>query len=62
MTIIVEQQINCQVTHVESLEKFYIHLDIDKAALVEAAMDGYDKALVRIDSWVAVRLHLGYPA
>ncbi|XP_068618170.1 maternal protein tudor-like isoform X2 [Battus philenor] len=42
LTIIVGQQILCRVTHVESFEKFYIQLDLDKAALVESAIANFD--------------------
>ncbi|CAH2039405.1 unnamed protein product, partial [Iphiclides podalirius] len=42
LTIIVGQQILCRVTHVESFEKFYIQLDLDKAALVESAVASFD--------------------
>ncbi|XP_059053782.1 maternal protein tudor-like isoform X2 [Achroia grisella] len=44
LTIIVGQQILCKVTHVESFEKFYVQLDLDKAALVESAIDTFDKS------------------
>ncbi|XP_026762848.2 maternal protein tudor-like isoform X1 [Galleria mellonella] len=42
LTIIVGQQILCKVTHVESFEKFYVQLDLDKAALVENAIETFD--------------------
>ncbi|XP_026316953.1 maternal protein tudor-like isoform X3 [Hyposmocoma kahamanoa] len=42
LTIIVGQQILCKVTHVESYEKFYVQLDLDKAELVEKAIASFD--------------------
>ncbi|KAG6446593.1 maternal protein tudor isoform X2 [Manduca sexta] len=42
LTIIVGQQILCRVTHVESFEKFFVQLDIDKAELVEKAIANFD--------------------
>lgn len=42
LTIIVGQQILCRVTHVESFEKFYVQLDLDKATLVENALANFD--------------------
>ncbi|CAK1585968.1 unnamed protein product [Parnassius mnemosyne] len=42
LTIIIGQQILCRVTHVESFEKFFIQLDLDKAALVESAIANFD--------------------
>ncbi|CAK1544922.1 unnamed protein product [Leptosia nina] len=42
LTIIVGQQILCRVTHVESYEKFYVQLDLDKAELVESAIANFD--------------------
>ncbi|KAJ2943611.1 hypothetical protein O0L34_g16719 [Tuta absoluta] len=42
LTIIVGQQILCKVTHVKSFEEFYVQLDLDKAALVESAIDNFD--------------------
>ncbi|CAF4926518.1 unnamed protein product [Pieris macdunnoughi] len=42
LTIIVGQQILCRVTHVESYEKFYVQLDLDKADLVESAIANFD--------------------
>ncbi|XP_049706830.2 maternal protein tudor isoform X1 [Helicoverpa armigera] len=42
LTIIVGQQILCRVTHVESFEKFYVQLDMDKATLVEEAIANFD--------------------
>ncbi|XP_063828320.1 maternal protein tudor-like isoform X2 [Ostrinia nubilalis] len=42
LTIIVGQQILCRVTYVESINKFYVQLDLDKAALVENAIASFD--------------------
>ncbi|CAH2090850.1 unnamed protein product [Euphydryas editha] len=42
LTIIVGQQIVCRVTHVESFEKFFVQLDLDKADLVESAITNFD--------------------
>lgn len=42
LTIIVGQQIMCRVTHVESFKKFFVQLDLDKADLVENAINSYD--------------------
>ncbi|XP_026733663.1 maternal protein tudor-like isoform X2 [Trichoplusia ni] len=42
LTIIVGQQILCKVTHVESYEKFFVQLDLEKAALVEEAIANFD--------------------
>ncbi|XP_052741702.1 maternal protein tudor isoform X2 [Bicyclus anynana] len=42
LTIIVGQQILCRVTYVESYEKFYVQLDLDKADLVESAIANFD--------------------
>ncbi|KPJ08016.1 Maternal protein tudor [Papilio machaon] len=42
LTIIIGQQILCRVTHVESLDKFYVQLDLDKADLVESAIANFD--------------------
>ncbi|CAG4962766.1 unnamed protein product [Colias eurytheme] len=42
LTIIVGQQILCRVTHIESYEKFYVQLDLDKADLVEKAITTFD--------------------
>ncbi|KAM3966126.1 LOW QUALITY PROTEIN: tudor domain containing protein [Aphomia sociella] len=44
LTIIVGQQILCKVTHVESFNKFYVQLDLDKAALVENTMATFDSS------------------
>ncbi|XP_050666481.1 tudor domain-containing 6-like isoform X3 [Leptidea sinapis] len=44
LTIIIGQQILCRVTHVESYDKFYVQLDLEKARLVERAIDEYDTA------------------
>ncbi|XP_059059729.1 maternal protein tudor-like [Achroia grisella] len=44
LSIIVGQQILCKVTHVESFEKFYVQLDLDKAALVESAINNLDES------------------
>lgn len=46
LMIIVGQQIPCRVTHVESFEKFYVQLDLEKAALVETAIADYDSTKV----------------
>ncbi|KAL4702431.1 hypothetical protein ACJJTC_003056 [Scirpophaga incertulas] len=46
LTIIVGQQILCTVTHVESAEKFYIQLDVDKAAAVERAIENFDESML----------------
>ncbi|XP_072947620.1 protein tudor [Epargyreus clarus] len=46
LTIIVGQQILCRVTHVESFEKFYVQLDLDKADLVESAIANIDSAML----------------
>ncbi|XP_013172201.1 PREDICTED: maternal protein tudor-like isoform X2 [Papilio xuthus] len=42
LTIIIGQQILCRVTHVDSLDKFYVQLDLDKADLVENAIANFD--------------------
>ncbi|CAG4946762.1 unnamed protein product [Parnassius apollo] len=42
LTIIIGQQILCRVTHVESFDKFFIQLDLDKASLVESAIANFD--------------------
>ncbi|CAG9561418.1 unnamed protein product [Danaus chrysippus] len=42
LTIIVGQQMLCKVTFVESFEKFYVQLDLDKADLVESAIANYN--------------------
>ncbi|XP_047534824.1 maternal protein tudor-like isoform X1 [Vanessa atalanta] len=44
LTIIVGQQILCRVTHVESFDKFFVQLDLDKADLVESAIASFDEA------------------
>ncbi|KAL0822320.1 hypothetical protein ABMA28_004423 [Loxostege sticticalis] len=44
LTIIVGQQILCKVTHVDSINKFYVQLDLDKATLVESAIASFDTA------------------
>lgn len=46
LTIIVGQQILCRVTYVESFEKFYIQLDLEKAKMVEEAIANFDAAKV----------------
>ncbi|XP_032520783.2 maternal protein tudor-like isoform X1 [Danaus plexippus] len=42
LTIIVGQQMLCKVTFVESFQKFYVQLDLDKADLVESAIANYN--------------------
>ncbi|XP_039755732.1 maternal protein tudor-like isoform X2 [Pararge aegeria] len=42
LTIIVGQQILCRVTHVESYDKFFVQLDLEKADLVESAIANFD--------------------
>lgn len=46
LTIIVGQQILCRVTHIESYEKFFVQLDMDKAQLVEEAIANFDTTKV----------------
>lgn len=51
LTIIVGQQILCRVTHVDSINKFYVQLDLDKATLVDNAIASFDTAKVSKISW-----------
>ncbi|CAH2981454.1 unnamed protein product [Chilo suppressalis] len=44
LTIIVGQQILCRVTHVDSMNKFFVQLDLDKATLVENAIASFDSS------------------
>ncbi|XP_037971215.2 maternal protein tudor isoform X2 [Plutella xylostella] len=46
LSIIVGQQALCRVTHVESFDKFFIQLDLEKAKLVEKAIDNFDATLL----------------
>ncbi|KAI8426044.1 hypothetical protein MSG28_005011 [Choristoneura fumiferana] len=46
MDMLAEKQlIPCRVTHVESFEKFYVQLDLEKATLVENAIANFDVSL-----------------
>lgn len=47
LTIIVGQQMLCKVTFVESFQKFYVQLDLDKADLVESAIANYNISKVQ---------------